>query len=253
MQTRTQKSKATKMPGKPEGNAGNGDGEVDELTTDQKLNKLLESVKEVTPIRQDLKQLNTTVKLVSSDLSELKVDTKEIPGLELQLKNLQTLVNNMKKEHVQTQETLKETNRRIKDLEEENMDLQNDLDNLKSTIRKENNIDEKDLEKLVTLHIQRQNDKLSLLIEGVPKSNHKNTKQIVKQIAFDAKVNLQDKDIIEVFRMGRYNQKEKRPRSIKVTFTTMAHCTLYRLSYHLKKLSPGNLKTASFPVSTLLK
>ena len=202
MQTRTQKSKATKMPGKSEGNAGNGDGEVDELTTDQKLNKLLESVKEVTPIRQDLKQLNTTVKLVFSDLSELKVDTKEIPGLKLQLKNLQTSVDNMKKEHVQTQETLKETNRRIKDLEEENMDLRNDLGNLKSTIRKENNIDEKDLEELVTLHIQRQNDKLSLLIEGVLESYHEDTKQIVKQIAFDAKVNLQDKDIIKVFRMG---------------------------------------------------
>ena len=90
----------------------------------------------------------------------------------------------MKKEHVQTQETLKETNRRRKDLEEENVDLSNDLDNLKSTIRRENNIDEKDLKELFTLHIQRQNDKLILLIEGVPESYHKDTKQIAKQIAF---------------------------------------------------------------------
>ena len=118
----------------------------------------------------------------------------------------------MKKEHVQTQETLKETNRRIKDLEEENVDLRNDLDNLKSTIPRGNNIDKKDLEELVTLHIQRQNDKLSLLIEGVPESYHEDTNQIAKQIAFDAKVNLQDKDIIKVFRMGRFNQKEKKPK-----------------------------------------
>ena len=220
MQTRTQKSKATKMPGRPEGTAGNGDGEENELTTDQKLNKLLENVKEVTAIRQGLKQLNTTVKSVSNNLTELKVDTKEKPGLKLQLKNLQASVDNMKIERVQTQETLKETNRRIKDSEGENVDLPYDLDNLKSTIRRENTIDEKDLEELVTLHIQRQNDKLSLLIEGVPESYHEDTKQIAKQIAFDAKVNLQDKDIIKVFRMGGFNQKEKRPRSIKVTFAS---------------------------------
>ena len=123
MQTRTQKSKTTKMPGRPEGNAGNGEEEEIKLTTDQKLNKLLENVKEVTAIQLDLKQLNTTVKSVSSDLTELKVDTKEIPGLKLQLKNLQASVDNMKVEHIQMQETLKDSNRRIKDLEEENVDL----------------------------------------------------------------------------------------------------------------------------------
>ena len=220
MQTRTQKSKSTKMPGRPEGNAGIGEEEEIELSTDQKLNKLLESLKEVTAIRLDIKQINTTVKAVSSDQMELKVDTKEIPGLKLQLKNLQASVDNMKVEHIQTQESLKDTNRRIKDLEEENVDLRNDLDNLKSKIRRENNIEEKELEELVALHIQRQNDKLSLLIEGVPESYHEDTKQIVKQIAFDAKVNLQDKDINEVFRMGKFNQKDKRPRSIKVTFAS---------------------------------
>ena len=223
------------MPGRPEGNAGNGDGEVDELTTDQKLNILLENVKEVTAIRQDLKQLNTTVKSVSSNLTELKVDIKEIPGLKRQLKNLQASVDNMTKEHVQTQETLKETHRRITDLEEENVVLRNDLDNLKSTIRRENNMDEKDLEELITLHIQRQNDKLRLLIEGVPESYHEETKQIAKQIAFDAEVNLQNKDIIEVFRMGRFNQKEKRPRSIKVKFAFRStRNTVYQNSMDIK-------------------
>ena len=43
MQTTTQKSKADNMPGKPDGNEGKEDAE--ELTTDQKLNKLLENVK----------------------------------------------------------------------------------------------------------------------------------------------------------------------------------------------------------------
>ena len=70
MQTRTQKSKSTKMPGRPEGNAGNGEEEEIELTTDQKLNKLLENVKEVTAIRLDLKQLKFMVNLYKNAIED---------------------------------------------------------------------------------------------------------------------------------------------------------------------------------------
>ena len=110
-------------------------------------------------MRKDLKQLNATGKTVSSDVAKLKSNTDKIPDIEKQLKNLQSSINTMKKGNVQTKETLKDSNRRLKVLEKENVEPRNDLDMLKSTMRREINLNGKQLEELVTKHIQTQNDK----------------------------------------------------------------------------------------------
>ena len=84
-------------------------------------------------------------------------------------------------------------------------------------------MNEKQIEDRVTQQIQRQHDRSSLLIEGVYENQQESLSNIVMQIAHDASIQVLDRDIVEVFRLGRFNQKEKRPRSIKVTFAT---CTM---------------------------
>ena len=68
-------------------------------------------------------------------------------------------------------EALKETNTRVKVLEEENVMLRHNLADLQSKIQRETNLDEKQLEEKVEKHIRRQNDKCNLFIEGVPESH----------------------------------------------------------------------------------
>ena len=59
-----------------------------------------------------------------------------------------------------------------------------------------------------------------VLLEGVYENQQESLTNIVKQIAHDASIQVLDRDVVEVFRLGHFNQKEKRPRSIKVTFAT---------------------------------
>ena len=59
-----------------------------------------------------------------------------------------------------------------------------------------------------------------MLYEGVKESKSENLKSLVRQISFDTGTTLSDNDISEVFRLGKYNPHDKRPRTIKATFTT---------------------------------
>ena len=68
--------------------------------------------------------------------------------------------------------------------------------------------------------MQRQQDKNSLIIEGVPESLQENLNNTVQQIAYDTGIQIHDKEITEVYRLGKFNKKDRRPRSIKFTLTT---------------------------------
>ena len=86
------------------------------------------------------------------------------------------------------------------------------------------------LEEKVTKHIQRQ-DKSSLIIEGVQESIQEDLKKTVQQIAY-AGVKIHENEITEVYRLRRFNKKEKRPRSIEFTLTTRSmrnniYCNIY--------------------------
>ena len=116
--------------------------------------------------------------------------------------------------------TISDITRRVTEIEEENTELKREINCLKTKARQETNMDERQIEDRVTQQIQRQHDRSSLLIEGVYENHQESLTNIVKQIAHDASIQVLDRDIVEVFRLGRFNQKEKRPCSIKVTFAT---------------------------------
>ena len=89
----------------------------------------------------------------------------------------------------------------------------------KTKARQETNLDKRHIEDKVNQQIQRQHDRSSLLIERVQEHRQECLISIGKQIAYDATIQVHDRDIVEVFRLEHFNQKEKRPRSIKVIFT----------------------------------
>ena len=191
-----------------------------ELTIDQKLNKLLSNTKDMTTMKKDLKKLTSSVKDLTTDVADLKKNTDTIPDITTQLKELQTSLNNLKNENVKDKKTMSDIARRVSEIEEENTELKREINSLKTKTRQVTNLDEKQIEERVAQQIQRQHDRSSLLIEGIYENRQGNLTCIVKQIAFDALIQVLDRDIMEVFRLGRFNQKDKRPRSIKVTFTT---------------------------------
>ena len=47
-----------------------------------------------------------------------------------------------------------------------------------------------------------------------------NLKLLIKQISYDAGLTLTENQIAEIYRLGKFNPHDKRPRAIKVTFTT---------------------------------
>ena len=211
-----QKSKTGIMPEIPDEDVG----EDTELTIDEKLNKLLNNTKDMTAIKKDLKKISSSVKDLTADVAELKKNTDTIPEITKQLKELQTGFNNLKNENAKDKKSISDITRRVTEIEEENTELKRELNSLKTKTRHETNMDERQIEDRVTQQIQRQHDRSSLLIEGVYENQHESLTNIVKQIAHDASIQVLDRDVVEVFRLGRFNQKEKRPRSIKVTFAT---------------------------------
>ena len=122
-------------------------------------------------MRDELKQLSTTVKALSDDLTNLMANTARIFGMNTQLTQLQNTINNLQIDNVKASDALKESTTRFKALEEENVLLRHSLDDLQTKIKRETNLDEKQLEQKIEKHIQCQNDKSCLLIEGVPECN----------------------------------------------------------------------------------
>ena len=190
-------------------------------------------------IQKELKEVSTTVKSLSNDIANLQKNTAGIPDMNTQLTQLQTSLNNLQTDNVKANEALKETNTRVEILEEENVMLRHNLADLQSKIRRETNLDEKQLEEKVEKHIRRQNDKCSLLIEGVPESQNEDVKKIAQQIAFDAKVQLHTTEYTEAYRLGKFNAKEKRPRSIKITLTSRSQRNLIYRNRLTIKLNPA--------------
>ena len=174
----------------------------------------------MTQLKTDIDTMSTSVKGLTEDLNKLKKNTDAIPNIHTQLKQIQEDVTSLKNENTTTKIQINEANQRLKALEEENVELKSSLDSLKSKIRRETNIEEKSLEDKITKHMQRQQDKNSLIIEGVPESLQENLNKTVQQIAYDTGIQIHDKEITEVYRLGKFNKKDRRPRSIKFTLTT---------------------------------
>ena len=229
------------MPGKPDKPSGTEtlNPEMEKMTPDEKLNILLTRTEGVSSIQKELKEVSTTVKSLSNDIAYLQKNTVGIPDMNTQLTQLQVSLNNLQTDNVKANEALKETNTRVKVLEEENVMLRHNLADLQSKIRRETNLDEKQLEEKVEKHISRQNDKCSLLIEGVPESQNEDVKKIAQQIAFDARVQLHTTEITEAYRLGKFNAKEKRPRSIKITLTSRNQRNLIYRNRLTIKLNPA--------------
>ena len=207
-----------------------------ELSIDEKLDKLLTSATVVTQLKTDIDTMTTSVKGLTEDLNKLKKNTDAIPNIRSQLKQIQEDVTSLKNENTTTKIQINKANQRLKALEEENVELKSSLDSLKSKIRRETNIEERSLEDKITKHMQRQQDKNSLIIEGVPESLQENLNKIVQEIAYDTGIQVHDKEITEVYRLGKFNKKDKRPRSIKFTLTTRSQRNnIYRNRMSIKQ------------------
>ena len=199
-----------------EGNNSDPEG----MTTEEKLDKLLKNTNDVLTMKTDLIELTQSVKTLTDDITKLRRNTDSIPKIETTLKNLQSSISSLTTETTTNSLTIKENQVRIKSLEEENVMLKTELENLKSQTRRSINDENSNLENLIETQVRRQYDKNSLLFDGVTENHNENLITLLKQLSFDTGLEINDKDIAETFRLGKYNHKDKRPRTIKATFTT---------------------------------
>ena len=190
------------------------------LTMEQKIDKMLNSLNTVADIQTDLRKLTVTVNTINTDLTLLKTNTDKIPTIENTLKGIQTSISTLQVDTATAKLQLKETQDRVKALEEENVSVKFEIDNLKSFERKRVNLDQKAIDDMVSNHIRREKDRNCLMFEGVNEIQQIDVKTLVKQISYDAGVPLQDSDITEVFRIGKTPGRDKRPRLIKATFAS---------------------------------
>ena len=65
------------------------------------------------------------------------------------------------------------------------------------------------------------------------------TNKITQQIAFDANVPLHENEITEAYRLGKYNAKEKRPRTITITLTSRSKRNLLQRNRMIIKTNPA--------------
>ena len=212
LQTRNQRAKKNEMEPDVEPK------DKKEMTTDEKLDKLLKNTEDVLSLKSEITVLTNSVKTLTADISELKRNTDSIPKLENTLKNLQATITTVTVESAANTIGFKENQNRISTLEEENVTLKTELENLKCQVRRNSNLDKTELEEMVKLHITRQQDKNSLVFEGVAESKSENLKSLIRQISYDAGHSISENDITEIYRLGKYNRQDKRPRSIKATF-----------------------------------
>ena len=74
------------------------------------------------------------------------------------------------------------------------------------------------------------------MFEGINENTQLDIKTIIKQISFDAGVQLQEQDIAEAYRIGKRQNKGGKPRLIKATFTSKdTRNTIYANSENIKK------------------
>ena len=188
------------------------------LTTDEKLDKLLKNTESVLKLKVEITKLTDSVKSLTADITSLKTNTDSIPKIQTTLTSLQNSISTLTIESAANTIEVKDNKSRITTLEEENVTLKTELENIKSHIRRSQNLDKTELDRMIDLQITRQQDKNSLLFEGIPENKSENLKSLVRQICFDAGQIISDNDITEAYRMGKYNQHDKRPRTIKATF-----------------------------------
>ena len=214
LHTRNQKAKQKDMEAKSEVTT------EENLTMEQKIDKMLNSLNTVADIQTDLCKLTVTVNTINTDLTLLKANTDKIPTIENTLKGIQTSISTLQIYTATAKVQLKETQDRVKALEEENVNVKFEIDNLKSLERKRVNLDQKVIDDMITNHIRREKDRNCLMFEGVNEIQQTDDKTLVKQISYNAGVPLQDNDITDAFRIDKTRGRDKRPRLIKATFAS---------------------------------
>ena len=86
------------------------------LTMEQKIDKMLNSLNTVADIQTDLRKLTVTVNMINTDLTLLKANTDKIPTIENTLKGIQTSISSLQIDTATAKVQLKETQDRVKAL-----------------------------------------------------------------------------------------------------------------------------------------
>ena len=129
LQTRNQKAKEGEMEPDNEPDAKR------ELTTEEKLDKLIKNSESVLNLQSELTKLTDSVKTLTADITSLRTNTEGIPRIETTLAGLQTSITTLTIESATNTIDIKESKVRISTLQEENVALKSELDDLKSHIR----------------------------------------------------------------------------------------------------------------------
>ena len=168
----------------------------------------------------DLDKLTTSVQTLTADIASLKQNTNGIPKIESDMQGIQSSITTLTIDTAANTINIKENQDRITTLEQENVNLKFELENLRSQTRRNTNLDSATLEDQIEMQIKRQQDRYSLIFEGMMENKEENLKLLIKQVGHDAGLNVAENEIAEIYRMGKFNPHDKRPRPIKVTFTT---------------------------------
>ena len=245
--TRNQKAKEDKMEPEtvPEGEH--------EMSTEEKIDKLLKNTEGTLNLKIELDKLTKSVQTLTADIATLKRNTDSIPKIEASITGIQSTITTLNVDTAANIIATKENQDRITTLEQENVSLKTELENLKCQTRRNINVNNSTIEDLVDTQIKRQQDKSSLLFEGVTENKNESLKQLIKQISFDAGLTISDNDIDEVYRLGKFNPHEKRPRTIKVTFTTKGtRMVFWNVRSILNKMDSIRLKLQNEHISVLI-
>ena len=115
--TTRSKTQMPEIPQTPENDAV-------ELSIDEKLDKIIASAGVMTQLKTDIDTMTVSVKGLTDDLNKLNKITDAIPNIRTQLKKIQDDISVLKNDSVTTKRQLTETNKRLKELEKENIWIQ---------------------------------------------------------------------------------------------------------------------------------
>ena len=200
---------------------------LENMSVDEKLNVLIVSMQKMETVPSDILSLKNSI-------TEIQKDIKEIPDIQAKIVKIEDDIEEQKEKVGKTDKTcaaievsLTATQKDVDDFRKQAQELKTQInDNKKRIASFETKLaqDEQKIKDLTKKALEEEKIKANIAvmieIQGVPESTSENLRKIVRQIFYDTGVNVDPKEIDQVYREGNYSKR--RVRAIIVTLTKVS-------------------------------
>ena len=197
------------------------------LTVDEKLNMLLTGMQKLESVPDDITSLRDSVKGIQNDIKEIPILKRKVVSIEVDIADQKLKTEKIIETNVAIEASLTATQKDVDDIKKQMLGFKSQLlENQKHVATLENKISRDELKiqnltkKALNEEISKSNTANMVEIQGVPENPRENVRLIARQILHDTGVRVEQSEIDEVYRSGRYNKQRIRP--IIVTFTRTA-------------------------------